>query len=912
MKNIMKIHNINLLLFMALMMLVNISYAQNPIKARPDQMIMVDSIQQIPNLDVNLGDRIKVKSTGAEYLVQADSVDNYTTDEIAVITIGSSYAVLQPSKENKINIKNFGLIGGGSNETDLIRKAFDYCQKTSTELYVPYGQYLYDSNIPIQVNTDDFRVSGTGQFIWLESNCASIVSGKFIRVTGNRFQMDGLKFKSNCYLTGSTGINMINLETGLNHKITNCLFEELNNADGNAGLSAIAIGNGSAQVINRQDVPDIVAGNDTIIVTDMTGFHTRNYLQVIGTQPDTIEIIERLNDTMVIANFRHNHSAGEDEIVAYDIGEQGVLINNCIFKNIIRGQALIMNRPGNIISNCRFENISHITQEHFIYDQTSDNHYINNIFIGGGNGAGLSLNPAVLSQDGSGLVISGNTFLDCRNAISIRTGTDHNGSNFRFAAFGISGIPLGRNGIISSNTFKNCGGAYCVNVATTGAGCVITNNLFEDCNPLDIISISGGNATVSNNTVTVSGAFPDRRANDYFLRGTADSLTIIGNSTISGPGLFILGDFCTISGNKTGALDIRGEKNNVDNNIFVAVEARDLKIQGRRNLIKDNRFVNLGSSPTYQEQVPNSNIVISNVFENFQFRDAAKDSFVDSLTWINNQVNFFSIAPDAEIRLNSGKMVGSLAEGSNLEWGEIGYFDGDTLREVSAGSSFFDAISYIGYELIPPTTGRPGPCAVSLSENKTLPVKMANNHTAGQFAIPSLTTDGRMDAVNSITGNYLYGVVKTSGSAGSIAQVEFKGFSGNVLTNIDTLQTQAQQFESNYTFTPFAYTGLDTIPVDTLLSQRFVVTGALDGKTITGVEYTLDNQVTTDSTLVRLLKYTPSTNTYTSFGNASITVGNSFVNNTPSQSIAQGDIIYCETTQTGDNVTGLTVTLKIE
>ena len=116
----------------------------------------------------------------------------------------------------------------------------------------------------------------------------------------------------------------------------------------------------------------------------------------------------------------------------------------------------------------------------------------------------------------------------------------------------------------------------------------------------------------------------------------------------------------------------------------------------------------------------------------------------------------------------------------------------------------------------------------------------------------------------------------------------------------------------NYTFTPFAYTGLDILPVDTLLSQRFVVTGALDGKTITGVEYTLDNQVTTDSTLVRLLKYTPSTNTYTSFGNASITVGNSFVNNTPSQSIAQGDIIYCETTQTGDNVTGLTVTLKIE
>ena len=120
------------------------------------------------------------------------------------------------------------------------------------------------------------------------------------------------------------------------------------------------------------------------------------------------------------------------------------------------------------------------------------------------------------------------------------------------------------------------------------------------------------------------------------------------------------------------------------------------------------------------------------------------------------------------------------------------------------------------------------------------------------------------------------------------------------------------KLNSNYTFTPFAYTALDTIPVDTLLSERLVITGALESKTITGVEYTLDSQVTTRSTLVRLLKYTPSTNTYTPFGNASLTVGNSFVTNTPSESISQGDIIYCETTQTGDNITGLTVTLKIE
>jgi hypothetical protein len=120
------------------------------------------------------------------------------------------------------------------------------------------------------------------------------------------------------------------------------------------------------------------------------------------------------------------------------------------------------------------------------------------------------------------------------------------------------------------------------------------------------------------------------------------------------------------------------------------------------------------------------------------------------------------------------------------------------------------------------------------------------------------------------------------------------------------------QSAANYDFTPQPYNGINTLTADTLLAQRFAVTGALNGKTITSVEYTLDSQVTTQTTNVRLLRYTPSTNTYSAFASDIISIGDSFASLTTSETISQGDLIYCEVIQSGDNITGITVTLKIE
>jgi hypothetical protein len=121
-----------------------------------------------------------------------------------------------------------------------------------------------------------------------------------------------------------------------------------------------------------------------------------------------------------------------------------------------------------------------------------------------------------------------------------------------------------------------------------------------------------------------------------------------------------------------------------------------------------------------------------------------------------------------------------------------------------------------------------------------------------------------------------------------------------------------EQIQYNYQFTPFAYNAVDAILVDTLLQNRFPVNSALDGKSVTAVEYITDSNVTTNNTLVRLLEFDPDTDTYTAFGSAIISIDNNSVEVTTNQALTAGRVIYCEVSQSGDNVSGLTVFLKIE
>ena len=123
-----------------------------------DIIIAVDSIQQIPSLNVNLGDRIKVKSTGAEYLVQADSIENLTIDGLFQIKNGSNTVVYSPDN----CIVNPDDVGISENLADSIKwkRLFDYVAKTGCSIYIPGGKVYQIRPFSHDFGTTPINITG--------------------------------------------------------------------------------------------------------------------------------------------------------------------------------------------------------------------------------------------------------------------------------------------------------------------------------------------------------------------------------------------------------------------------------------------------------------------------------------------------------------------------------------------------------------------------------------------------------------------------------------------------------------------------------------------------------------------------------------------------------------------------------
>ena len=149
--------------------------------------------------------------------------------------------------------------------------------------------------------------------------------------------------------------------------------------------------------------------------------------------------------------------------------------------------------------------------------------------------------------------------------------------------------------------------------------------------------------------------------------------------------------------------------------------------------------------------------------------------------------------------------------------------------------------------------------------------------------------------------------VENSAPAGEYLRGDGTNFVSSAIQEADL----PVRFKSNYTFTPFPYTGLDTIPVDTS-TLHFVVDPSIDAKTVTQVYYQSVTNVTDRNLLVALLSWNPDTDTYTNFGSGIIPIGSNSVTVTTSQALTEGHSIFAEVGQSGGNVSGLTVKLKIE
>lgn len=117
----------------------------------------VDSVQEILSMKLELGDRIKVKGSGAEYLVQADSVAGYNVDTIAVVPSNAGYAVLQPI-ENKINIST--IWNGDLEDNNNIYKALGFVKVKGYCLFFPAGEYQFPSDFQFDFGNNTACILG--------------------------------------------------------------------------------------------------------------------------------------------------------------------------------------------------------------------------------------------------------------------------------------------------------------------------------------------------------------------------------------------------------------------------------------------------------------------------------------------------------------------------------------------------------------------------------------------------------------------------------------------------------------------------------------------------------------------------------------------------------------------------------
>jgi hypothetical protein len=110
----------------------------------PFRLYGVDTLSDIYTKTFPSGSRIINRANGAQYLVQADSVSGYTTDSVAVIPTGGSYAVLQP-QQGQYDVTWFGAVGDGVTNNDL-QKIVDYTNGRS-KIQMPSGLFAFSEGI---------------------------------------------------------------------------------------------------------------------------------------------------------------------------------------------------------------------------------------------------------------------------------------------------------------------------------------------------------------------------------------------------------------------------------------------------------------------------------------------------------------------------------------------------------------------------------------------------------------------------------------------------------------------------------------------------------------------------------------------------------------------------------------------
>jgi len=326
----------------------------------------VDSVQEILGMKLELADRVKVKGTGAEYLVQSNAVTGYTTDSVAVMPTNGVFAVLQPVG-NTINTQIFGIEGDGVTDNhESLQDLFDFAVVNQYSVEILKGIFIISREINIPNPTKGMEIKGPGTIKFIDGGAVDGFGAIFRILNAKELTISGLTLDGNRQnrTPAEVAAHTIKLETNSeNVNIENIVIKN-SVTDGIYIASAEPSDTATfPRNINIQNIQiDSSYRNGISVINAINCVIQNNEIKnTFGTLPEAGIDVESdkgnaaTRGVFILNNWIHNNN-GDGILIAQPESPRTINIeNNTIENNLLAGIEAYgsnMNINNNSIANC--------------------------------------------------------------------------------------------------------------------------------------------------------------------------------------------------------------------------------------------------------------------------------------------------------------------------------------------------------------------------------------------------------------------------------------------------------------------------------------------------------------------------------------------------------------------------------
>ena len=785
----------------------------------------------IPNLKYPVGTRLIENSTGAQYLVQADSVAGFENDSYVVIEMSDgNYAKYSPAK-NTLTASDFGITNDTSIDyQNLFRKSFKYAQ-------IEKLKYLVDVDFKVRIDSlgDNFDNPNAGG-VW-----------EFLQIDSSNLQIEGLN-KNTIYVEPT----YIPSTSTQNQTPFIAFMSSASNVEG------LIIKNVRIQLLETQTQID-------------TTFDQYNYFFFGRSLP-----IRTTLENVDIINFPNVSGFLSESIDGNSYSYTNVKNCKFVYGGSNHDYALYLD-GGSIVENSTFE-VEKKYSSHAIYCglQRPNLSVLNNTFLYiSGNPTGETYAPGagrtgtVISYRGEsggenkGLLFSGNKIINSGNLL-----------------IGFSAGGEYYNTIINNNEFRNSEGVdifYSRNFT-------VSNNVFENT-PMDIYQ-NNQDGIISGNQMGFLG-FPT----NYDTTVTTIKITSNNIDSI----LQVGGVDMEVSGNTTNNLVYLGGSNisivgnTIDSVLQVQGRTNAAGGNSRMLIVSNNTFKNQLNNPVdYSGQgFVDTAFFTNNVFlvsPDFQYREDPKVSFnLKNLIWENNIFTSPAIgrtqaqgvpASDSvgytnNKRFVSTQLAGLTGANQRIPTHYSGHirlssFFPNQLQLTNQYPNKYFQFKIEGSNDIPLVNdaGTDTICIMRIGQTWDVWINSEKEISASLISY----SDAENNIINIVP--ILGANAPSSPSEGDIVMVSDTATSPFTTAGIYfylsgtwKLLSETAKITTYESFTPLTYNGIDTLPDDTL-TTAFIITEAFSG-TLSEIE--IKTLKSTGSAIEwELLSWNPDTDTFTS------------------------------------------------